>query len=78
MSRPWPVCFGLAPVTDDERPFYGQARIIAGLGTFALAAVLMLIDAFTTFDLDIGRLGLILGTGTVVLGVEGLRRYIER
>jgi len=65
-------------VTDDQsKPFYGQARIVAGLGCFALAAALMLIDAFTEFDLDIGRLGLILGTGTVVLGVEGLRRIIN-
>lgn len=61
---------------DRDKPFYGQARIVAGLGCFALAAVLMVIDAFTAFDLDIGRLGLILGTGTLVLGVEGLRKII--
>lgn len=59
-----------------DRPYYGSARIIAGLGCFALAGVLMLIDAGTAFDLDIGRLGLILGTGALVLGVEGLRKYI--
>lgn len=61
---------------DRDKPFYGRARIIAGLGCFALAGVLMVIDAFTEFDLDIGRLGLILGTGALVLGVEGLRKYI--
>lgn len=63
---------------DSGKPFYGQARIIAGLGCFALSAVLMLIDAFSEFDLDIGRLGLICGTGTVLLGVEGLRKVIDR
>jgi len=61
---------------DRDKPFYGRARIVAGLGCFALAAVLMLIDAFTDFDLDVARLGLILATGTLVLGVEGLRKVI--
>lgn len=61
---------------DRDKPYYGRARIVAGLGCFALAAFLMVIDAFTEFDLDIARLGLILGTGTLVLGVEGLRKFV--
>lgn len=61
---------------EKDKPFYGRARIVAGLGLYALAGALLVIDAFTTFDLDIGRLGLILGTGTILLGVEGLRKVI--
>ena len=61
---------------DRDKPYYGRARIIAGLGCFALAAVLLVIDAFSMFELDLARLALILGTGTLVLGVEGFRKYI--
>jgi hypothetical protein len=63
---------------DRDRPYYGPARRIIGVGCFALAAGLMVIDAFTPFDLDIARLGLILGTGLLALGVDRLQKFIDR
>jgi hypothetical protein len=43
------------------------------------AVVLALIDALSeTYSLELGPLGLLLGTGTILLGVEGVRKAAER
>ncbi len=52
-------------------PYYGRARIIGGLLLLGLAAVLMLADALLpTYNVPDSQLGLVLGTGVILLGVE--------
>lgn len=55
-------------------PYYGRARIVGGLLLLALAAFLLTVDALRAdYSVPDSQLGLILGTGTVLLGVEVLK-----
>jgi hypothetical protein len=61
----------------DERPYYGRARIAAGLMLIGLVMVLLLIDALSfDYSVDSIQLGLLLGTGLVLLGVEAGRKLL--
>lgn len=63
--------------TSDERPYYGRARIAGGLMLIGLVIVLALIDAVSdTYSVDSIQLGLLLGTGLVLLGVEAGRKLL--
>lgn len=58
-------------------PYYGRARIIGGLVCIFLVVALTLLDAFRAdYQVDSIQLGLILGTGLVLLGVEAGRRLL--
>lgn len=62
---------------DDSGPFL-RARTVAGLLIYGLVAALALLDvASPTYSLDSIQLGLMLGTGGVLLGVEPLRRLLK-
>lgn len=62
---------------DDDRPYYGRARIVGGLALIGLSMVLTLLDAIRTdYSVDSIQLGLILGTGLVLLGVEAGRKLL--
>ena len=62
---------------DDPAPFL-RARTVAGLLIYGLVAMLALLDvAAPGYDLDSIQLGLMLGTGGVLLGVEPLRRLLK-
>jgi hypothetical protein len=64
---------------DDGRPYYGRARIAGGLLLLTVAAVLMIVDALSDkYVVPDIQLGLVLGTGSVLLGVEAIGRYIGR
>ena len=61
----------MAEGTSDERPYYGLARQIAGLVLFFGAVILLLIDAFNTdYTVDSIVLGLMFGTGAILLGAD--------
>lgn len=61
-----------------ENPFYGTARIAAGLGIIVLVVVLFVADALLPeFDLDSIQLGLLLGTALLFLGVEAGRKLLR-
>lgn len=63
------------PEERDEHPNYGRARIYGGLGLLLVASVLSVIDAFSVdYVLDSVPFGLMLGTGSLLLGVEGIKR----
>jgi hypothetical protein len=63
---------------DEPRPYYGVARIAGGLVLLIVAALLAVIDSFSTeYDADSITLGLLLGTGSVLLGVEAFGRRIN-
>ena len=71
---------------EDERDTTGPAedahfirpRTWAGLLIFALVAILFILDVFSVdYALDSIQLGLLLGTGGVLLGVEPLRRLLK-
>lgn len=58
-------------------PYFGRARIIAGLALIGLVVVLSLVDAVSPdFSMDSIQLGLLLGTGLLFLGVEAGRRLV--
>lgn len=62
----------------DEAPHFIRPRTLAGLLLYGLVAVLALIDAASPeYALDSIQLGLLLGTGGVLLGVEPLRRLLK-
>ena len=62
---------------DDGRPYYGRARIAAGLLLIGLVCVLALIDSLRPdYSVDSIQLGLLLGTGLVLLGVEAGRKLL--
>lgn len=62
---------------DDPRHFL-RARTAAGLLIYVLIAVLAVFDAVSgEYQLDSIQLGLMLGTGGVLLGVEPLRRLLK-
>ncbi len=59
------------------QPYYGRARIAGGLALIFAAIVLLLVDALSLeYSVDSIVLGLILGTGVVLLGVEAGRRFL--
>lgn len=63
---------------DGEAPHFVRPRIVVGVLLFGLVAVLALIDAISPdYQLDSIQLGLMLGTGGVILGVEPLRRLLK-
>lgn len=56
---------------------YGRARVVAGLALIGLVILLTILDAIRTdYQLDPIELGLILGTGLVLLGVEAGRKLL--
>lgn len=62
---------------DRDKPYFVKARVIAGLGCFAIAGLLAVLDVFSTdFELSPVELGLFLGTAALLLGVEGVRRLM--
>lgn len=62
----------------DSGPYnYGRARVAGGLLLIATVVALALIDAISIdYSVDSIQLGLLLGTGSVLLGVEAIRKYI--
>ena len=59
------------------KPYYGPARIAAALMLVGLAAVLLVLDALRAdYAVDSAQLGLILGTGSVLLAVEAGNRIL--
>lgn len=67
---------GLDEKRDD--PYYGRARIAAGLGLIALVFVLYIADVLSpTFSLDSIQVGLLLGTALLFLGVEAGRKLLR-
>ena len=61
----------------DDRPYYGRARIAGGLALIGLVIVLAILDAFRLdYSVDSIQLGLLLGTGLVLLGVEAGRKLL--
>ena len=62
---------------DGGAPYYGRARIAGGLALIFGAIVLLLVDALSRdYSVDSIVLGLILGTGVVLLGVEAGRKFL--
>lgn len=61
----------------DGAPYYGRARIAGGLALIFASIILLLVDALSTeYSVDSIVLGLVLGTGIVLLGVEaGLKFF---
>jgi len=56
---------------------YGRARVAGGLALIAAGILLSFIDAISPdYTLDSIQLGLFLGTGIVLLGVEAGRRLL--
>jgi hypothetical protein len=68
----------LSPLID-ERGVFDRPRIIGGLLLLAAVAVLVLIDAVSLdYAADTVLIALLLGTASVLLGVEGLRSVLDR
>lgn len=61
----------------DESISYGRARRWAGGGLFVLGAVLLLLEPLTHIHPDPAELGLIFGTGSLLLGVEIGRAFLR-
>lgn len=63
---------------DESESHFVRPRIVVGVLLFVLVAVLALIDAASPdYALDSIQLGLFLGTGGVILGVEPLRKLLK-
>lgn len=63
---------------ENEETHFIRPRTVAGMLMFGLVAVLALFDAASAdYQLDNITLGLMLGTGGVLLGVEPLRRLLR-
>jgi hypothetical protein len=61
----------------DGRPYYGRARIAGALLLYAVAGIVVLIDAFRAdYAADSIQLGLLLGTASVLLGVEAILKRL--
>ena len=64
-------------VTSDDRPYYGRARTIGGLVLLVGGVVLTVLDAFSIeYSVDSIVLGLMFGTGVVLLGAEAAGKRI--
>ncbi len=58
-------------------PYFGRARTAGGLLLIASAPLLVLLDAFRPdYNADSLQLGLMLGSGLVLLGVEAGRKLL--
>lgn len=66
------------PKRDDGSPYsFGRARAVGGLALIGLIAVLAVIDAMSdTYSVDTIQMGLLLGTGMLLLGIEAGRRLL--
>lgn len=61
----------------DDQPYYGRARTYSAYVLYGIAGFLMVLDAFRTdYAVDSIQLGLLLGTATVLLGVEAIRKAL--
>ena len=61
----------------DGAPYYGRARIAAGLICVGAGVILMLVDAASRdYQVDSIQLGLLLGAGLAFLAVEAGRRLL--
>lgn len=58
----------------DERPYYGRARTVGGVGILLLITVLFIIDR----PPDSFALAMMLTTSLLLLGVEGARLLLGR
>jgi hypothetical protein len=62
---------------EHEPASFNRPRTIGGLLLIAAAVVLVTVDAISeTFTADNVTLALFLGTSSVLLGVEGIRKYL--
>lgn len=62
---------------DYEHSPFNRPRTFGGLLLLATGALLLIVDAFSReYAADTIHLGLVFGTGSVLLGVEGIRRYL--
>ena len=64
-------------MTDDGsiKPPFNRERAIGGLFLIGLVGILAMVDAFRPdYQLEAFPLFLMLGTGALLLGVEGIRR----
>jgi hypothetical protein len=60
-------------------PPFSRARAFGGLFLYVLVGILSVIDALSpNYAFELGPMALMLGTGTVLLGVEGVRKVAER
>lgn len=58
---------------------FSRPRQAAGLFCFILVGVLAVIDALSLdYALELGPMGLLIGTGAVLLGVEGVRKAVDK
>lgn len=63
----------------DGSPPYSRARAAGGLFLFLIVGILSVIDAMSdSYVLELGPMALMLGTGAVLLGVEGVRKITDR
>jgi hypothetical protein len=63
--------------TDGGAYNFGRARVAGGLLLIGLVVILALIDAVSIdYSVDSIQLGLLLGTGLVLLGVEAGRKLL--
>lgn len=61
----------------DGAPYYGRARIALAIILGVAAGVLLLIDSLRAdYAVDSVQLGLLLGTASVLLGVEAILKRI--
>lgn len=64
---------------DNGRPYFGPARTVGGLALLFAAIILSLADVVSDkYEVDSIVLGLLLGTGVVLLGVEAGARLLDR
>lgn len=67
----------MAGNASDPSP-YVKARIVAGLVLIFGVLLLAFVDAISdTYSFELGPMGLMLGTGTILLGVEAVRKIIS-
>lgn len=65
-----------APKGNDE--YFRKARNVGGLALIGAAVVIALVDVWRTdVTADVWQFGLILGGGLLLLGVQGLDRFIK-
>ena len=63
---------------ENGRPELSVPRIAAGLALVAAAILLMFVDAASAdFKMDSVQLGLMLGSGMLLLGVEGAKALLR-